>query len=236
MYRAVILWLDNLDRYLAASALSVDLLSQWAATTPKITVLATIQAAEWGNWRFPSGERSEGRNTGEPRARAELGVDEVGEQGAAVLSHATTVELDRKLGTTKERMEATRRYGDHDWTTLGLGEVLAAGPELLKKLSGGRGQHPWGCAIAEAAADYRHIGVGRPLTRAELEGLAALYLPEWASRSESFGDGLAWVTAPIKLGSQVQIIFQRFRAQDQEAHFEIHDYVAASRAREWLPA
>ena len=108
-------------------------------------------------------------------------MGEVGEQAAAVLRQATRVELARTLETAKERQEATRRDGAQDWTTLGLGEVLAAGPELLAKLSGGRGPHPRGCTIAEAAADWRRAGVGRPITRAELEGLAVLYLPEWAS-------------------------------------------------------
>jgi hypothetical protein len=51
------------------------------------------------------------------------------------------------------------------------------------------------------------------------------------SRSEGFGDGLAWVTAPLEPGSEVRIVSPRFPGQGQEEHFEIHDYVATS----WAP-
>ncbi len=48
----VILWLGDLDQYLATSAL-VDLLGRWAARNPRVTVLATMQAVEWGTGVFP---------------------------------------------------------------------------------------------------------------------------------------------------------------------------------------
>ncbi len=225
----VILWLDDLDQYLAAGALTVDLLSSWAARSPGVTVLATMQAVEWGNWRFPTGQRKEVKTSVQAITTGELEVEEVGAQAAAVLGQATRVELARTLQTAEEREEASRRYGPHDWAAFGLGEVLAAGPDLLAKLHDGRDSHPWGYAIAEAAMDWRQTGVGRPITSAELKSLAVLYLPEWASRFEDFGDGLAWVTAPIKPGSEVRIVYPRFRGQDQHDHFEIHEYVAASR-------
>ncbi len=228
----VILWLDDLDQYLVASALSVDQLSRWATRNPKVTVLATMQAGEWENWRFPSAERPEGKKAARPRPQGKLGIEEVGEQAAAVLRQATRVDLAGTLETAEEREQATQRYGAHDWAALGLGEVLAAGPDLVAKLSGGRRAHPRGCAVAEAAADWRRAGVGRPITSTELEDLSMLYLPDWASRPEDFEAGLTWATAPIKPRSEVRIVSPRVRGQRQETHYEIHDYVAASRVRE----
>ena len=186
-----------------------------------------MQTVQWENWRFPAGQRPQGKKTTGAGETAKVGPAEIGEQAAAVLTHATRIELARTLETLVEREEATRRYGAHDWTALGLGEVLAAGPQMLEKLSGGRSLHPHGCAIAEAAAVWQHAGAGRPITRAELRGLSALYLPEWASQTEDFESGLTWVTAPIKPGSEIRILSPRFRDQGEEPHFEIHDYIAS---------
>jgi tetratricopeptide (TPR) repeat protein len=240
--RPVLLWLDDLDRYLAAEALTTDLLASWGQRAVPVKVLATMQLAHWQEQRWPAqivvpdvafdlGQEPAVRVAESHGGRRDDAADRV----ASVLGRASRQDLTRLLTPGDDRTAATHLYGNHDWERVGLGEVLGAGPNLVELLNEAHGRHPRGVAAVEAAVAWRRVGVGRPIRRSELEALSARspFLAEWTERREDFADGLRWACTPLP-SSVIRLLAVRDRPGEgdgREAYFDPHDYVVEERER-----
>lgn len=222
----VLLWLDDLENFLDAEALTDVLLNRWRGRRPPVTVLATMQEQRWASRRWPATapgatEQAEGQPAG------------ISLQAAALLLAGEPVKLPRLL-TGAERPQAAELYGDWDWERLGLGEILGRGPELLEKLSAGETWRPHGVAIVRAAIDWRRTGAGRAISRTELQGLSEQYLPDLLDRREDFAAGLRWACEALS-GSDIRLLRPRYGRTADDEFYEPHDYVMADSERRAEP-
>jgi tetratricopeptide (TPR) repeat protein len=202
----IVLWLDDVDRYLAPNGLDLRVLSGLEQHIPPMTVVATIQAK-----RREAVLRAEG---------------EVGRIAKAVLDHAYTVTVPRLLRPA-ERTAAENAYPDEDFTSRGIGEQLVAAGEMERLYHDSRESEPRGWAVLQAAIDWRRAGIERPVPRENLRPLFAAYLfeatPEFDPSDESFDVGLNWarqrVAGTLALLQPVQV--------DSGVAYRAFDYIVA---------
>jgi tetratricopeptide (TPR) repeat protein len=181
----VLVWLDDLDRYLAVegtSGLNAALLARWAASDPPVKVLATIRLEEYGRLAAAPGEL--GRTVRELLNRFDPG--------------AITVPSD--FDTPAEQAATAQLYAD-ERVAGGLGEHLAAAHELVDRLEIGQASVPEGAAVVLAAVDWRWAGLERPITRADLAALLPLYLerlrPLVPLETGDLERAISWATEPV---------------------------------------
>lgn len=194
LHRAVV-WLDDLERYLAAGGLDGGVLD--ALCPPgrnDVLLLATLRA----------------------EARRELtAVDldsSVRRAAEEVLHRARTVSVPRDL-SPDERARAERNRDDpriaaaldqaDQETAAGFAEYLAAGPAALERWRSARdGAHPLAGAIISAAVDARRAGFITPIPANLLEVLYEHYLAPRDRRrhagSPAFAAALAWAAEPVR--------------------------------------
>ncbi|MEV8444006.1 tetratricopeptide repeat protein [Actinosynnema sp. NPDC051121] len=189
--RDVVVWLDDLERYLTADGLDPGMV---AALCPPgrtdVLLLATL--------------RSETRH--------QLGGDDrypqVARSAQHLLATARTTRLARDLDQ-EERQAARVHRGDPriaaalaDRTGAGLAEHLAAAPEALVRWHAGRdGLHEVGAALVSAAVDCRRAGYVAPVPRAWLEALYPSYLdPRTRNRLRrpDLDEAFDWATTPVR--------------------------------------
>jgi tetratricopeptide (TPR) repeat protein len=185
-----VIWLDDLENYLGSDGMSEHVLHALTGDPGRaVTVLATMRTSELD--RFA------------PR----LGDDrrEFKDPSSKVLDHAKPVlRLDRRLDRA-ERGRARKQLGDQ-WGAVveryGLGEYLAAGPDLVERLENNLTTEPLGIALVRAAVDWRRMGLTRPTPMDVLEQLYPSYLePEDQTaehvNSDAFHHGLQWASEPV---------------------------------------
>jgi tetratricopeptide (TPR) repeat protein len=175
--RPLLLWLDDLDRYLGPGGLDLGLLDKLEQA--RVITVGTITS----------------------RRRAELfdAADDKGRALETVLTRAVELHLEA-IPTTAELRAAEELYPAEDFTK-GIGEQLVAGHVLLRRYLDGVERSPAGRALVDAAVDWQRAGVARPITRAELHRLAREYLAQLRSNLDldevTFTHGLAWACEPI---------------------------------------
>jgi tetratricopeptide (TPR) repeat protein len=178
----VVVWLDDLDRFLHADGLDGALLNRLAEQQPRVVVVGTIVALRR--------QRLHG-------SAEELGV---GWQARQVLARAVQVELPSDL-TDPERRHAEQAYPDESFEHAGIGERLAAVELLIDKYRADQGAaRPVGWAVAQAAVDWRRVGMARPIPEPLLRELSQAYLREAKVNldptEQDFQQGLAWALEP----------------------------------------
>jgi tetratricopeptide (TPR) repeat protein len=201
----VLLWLDDLERYLRSDGFTLDILKQLQAGGARIRTLATLRSQE--------------------RERI-LRDDELSRPGRAILRSDRTqiVSLSRTL-SPPEREQALRLYGSDELAraleTQGLGEYFVAGPDLADRFEDGKVTCPEGAAVVAAAIDWRRAGLARPIPEPLLNALYSLYtekfLGEAAVGEERFDRGLEWARTPIYATARL--------LSAREEGFEANDYV-----------
>jgi uncharacterized protein len=183
---AAVLWLDELDTYLGADGLTVQVLEQLADAGP-ITILGTMRSAQYARYR----------------AEQEMTVLE-----RKVLERATVLKLPRLLDGAEQRRAAEQAHDPRIAAALdhldryGLAEYLAAGPALVDRWRNGQSVEvePVGAAIVTAAVDWRRVGRTSPMPLAVLEHLYPVYLEDRAparQTAEAFTQGLGWATQRV---------------------------------------
>jgi Tfp pilus assembly protein PilF len=192
--RQAVVWLDDLDRYLAGGGLDAGILDVLCPPgRSDVLLLATL--------------RSEARRD---LAAPELGSS-VKRASEEVFDRARTVTLHRDLDAGEraraERLRDDPRIADaldqaDRELPAGFAEYLAAGPAALRRWRAARdGEHPVAGAIISAAVDVRRAGIAHPVPRALLEELHRHYLaPRDRSGQErlpGFADGLLWASEPV---------------------------------------
>jgi tetratricopeptide (TPR) repeat protein len=177
----VVVWLDNLERYLSASGgVDLDTLARLATLTDKVVIVGTIRS----NLR-----------------QSLLGTE--GESGRAarlVLDQARSIIVPSDLDEA-EAEEAGRLYPQEKFER-GIGEQLVAAPALERRyhdgfLSDDIGRVGW--ALVQAAVDWSRVGMFRSISEPELIELARHYLPPrgmWSNPDAAgIAAGLAWAVA-----------------------------------------
>jgi tetratricopeptide (TPR) repeat protein len=181
----VLVWLDDLDKYLAvegARGLDTALLGRWLASDPPLKVLATIRLEEHGRVLDTPGEL--GRRVRELLNRFDPGA----------------MTLPVAFDDPSEQVAIAELYpGEH--ITGGLAEHLAAVHELVDRFEVGQASVPEGAGVVLAAVDCRRAGLDRPVSRAELAALLPLYLkqlrPLFSLQEGDVDRGLGWATEPV---------------------------------------
>jgi hypothetical protein len=197
----IVIWLDDLDRYLGAEGLDLAMLSAWARSGVSVKVLATIRLREHARLRTTPGE--------------------IGREILAVLNCAESIMLAAEL-RSEERSAAQELYYEEHFAG-GLGEHLAAAHELVQKFDEGYDLCPEGYAVVQAAVDWRRAGLDR-ISSADLEHLYKDHLQQLRPlRPITAGDfqrGLAWATA-IEGRTAALLV----RDNDDEQSFRVSDYI-----------
>ena len=190
--RRSVLWLDDLEKYLA-DGLTPQRLNTVMAL-PHVVIVATIRDVVYDEY-WPNGARSR-------QERQEVAA------GREVLKLAAAVRLQRRFSPTElaragdfrddERIAEAIRHADR----FGVAEYIAAGPDLLDRWIRARdvGGHPAGAAIVAAAIDYRRAGWAGPIAASMLKRLYGHYLDRYGGaglRPESFDTALEWATEAI---------------------------------------
>src|SRR6266545_309230 len=181
----ILVWLDDLDQYLATEGtggLDAGLLARLAACDPPMQVLATIRLEEHARLSAAPGELG----------RAVRGLLNRFDPGAVTLP----VGFDEPA----ERAAISELYPD-EAVSGGLAEHLAAAHELVDWLEHGEATVPEGAGLVLAAVDRRRAGLDRPASREDLAALLPLYLqqlrPLVPFQKGDVARGLAWATEPL---------------------------------------
>ena len=151
----LVLWLDDLQRFLtAAHPLTPALLARLNARPGPMVVIATLRAEERGRLRSVDGELA--RDTRLLLEQAEN----------------TTIELATTSEDPEEQAAARAAYPEADLSITGLAEQLAGAPALLQQYRDARYDDPIVHSVLQTAIDWARVGMPRPASAEELIGLA----------------------------------------------------------------
>jgi uncharacterized protein len=201
----LVVWLDDLERFLGANELTVGLLNR--LTTRKAIVVATI--------------RVEQRETYRPR-------DQLRPPEWEVLQQFSEISLQRRL-TSPELSRVQATVNDPDVLAAvehyGLAEYLGAGPEALDKFEKGEIANPVGQALVRAAVDWRRTGLTRPVSEQVLTTTLPTYLaarPDVPRTEKVIKKGWDWATD--KINETVALLSRSFPGSNGPV-FEAFDYL-----------
>jgi tetratricopeptide (TPR) repeat protein len=202
----VVLWLDDLERYVADDGGLTGANLARFLSRPDRHVVATLRRE-----RVPSSEE----------------MTDAAKMLAGLLGQACRREFPL-LPSTDETLSAQRAYpGEAFRLRLQIGEVLLAGPALVRRIV--QREHPNGAELVRSAIDLESVGLPPPFPAGMLGALAVYYAglrePGYDPARFDLGDALAWATtvgsgvlAPLVVASP-----DRYRAAD---------YLVSTAARE----
>jgi tetratricopeptide (TPR) repeat protein/transcriptional regulator with XRE-family HTH domain len=212
--RMTVIWLNDLDRFLASGEVDQQLVTRLCpAGHSDVVIIATLRSQAMLDLTTAAGpaERSLAHAVGE------------------VLALAVTRTLDRELSDAeRERADALRhdaRIAEalYHARETGFAEFLCAGPAILDRWRHGRdadeGAALVGAALTSAAVHCRRAGCEAPLPRTVLAELYADYLDSRDAHrpgGPSVDDGLVWATEPVRGASSCLVPHpgDRYRAFD----------------------
>ncbi|MGV9295617.1 hypothetical protein [Amycolatopsis sp. NPDC003676] len=214
-----VLWLDDLERFMGTGGLTPNLLDKILSRRREDAVIAATM-------RSPEFDRYSAREEGSvPDHELDAWRD-----ARDILRLADVVELSRRW--TTEELARARAY-DNDPRIraalpnvgkLGLAEVLAAGPELVRNWHTGwaPSAHPRGAALVAAAVDCRRAGVDEPVPLDLLVELSRSRLNDRGGellRPEPLDEALAWATRTSHGASSLLL------PSEQPDHYIAFDYL-----------
>jgi Flp pilus assembly protein TadD len=189
----VVVWLDDLERFLGPDGLMMDLLN--GLTSGNAIVVATIRSDERERYR----PRNELRP---PEWEVFAGFTQIDLQ-----RRNSAAELDRIRAAVSDPhvLDAVQHYG--------LAEYLGAGPLAVDKFKHGETTEPVGYALIRAALDWRRSGLSHPIPKPVLAtpAVVSIYLadrPEEPRTQEALVRGLKWATEEIN--ETVALLGRRF--------------------------
>lgn len=221
--RRVVVWLDDLERYLGADGLTALDVARLVSAPHEVIILATMRAHEYS--RFLSRDRGRlplGTGSGDIAADSQLL-----RAGADVLEMAKVVRVERRWSHPELvrartfgqdlRIAAALEHSDR----YGIAEYLTAAPLLLEdwRNAWSPGTHPRGAALVLAAVDAERAGHTTPLSEDLLVALHHHYLSARggpALRPEPLAQALAWASEALHATSSLLIPHEdsRYRAFD----------------------
>jgi hypothetical protein len=187
----VVLWLDDLDRYLSGDNwLDPGLLDQ--VVSAGAVVVATVRQNALESYRPTDKEHPPQWETVSRFARVEL---------PRLFSSAERERVEVQIPDVAVR--AAERYG--------LPEYLGGGPDAVDAFDAGETQCPVGAALVRAAVDWRRAGVVRLVRLADLTSALPIYLAERhdvAIDDASVKLGVEWATK--KINETVRLLSPRY--------------------------
>lgn len=201
----VVLWLDDLDRYLGAGGLTYAMVEQMLdRRRDGVVILATMAAHQLA------------RFTARSAADDEPGKDFLHAAGE-VIKLSRVVHVSRRW--SDEELQRARRFA-HDpriknaiaaqarAVRRGVAEYLAASPQLWEewRAAWNPGAHPRAAALVAGAVDARRAGFHRSLSEDLLRALHEHYLESRGGdelRPEPWADALDWATTPLNAASSL---------------------------------
>jgi tetratricopeptide (TPR) repeat protein len=225
--RHCVLWLDSLQRYLGAGAITSPAIAELlAGDGHHRVVLATLRAAEESRLIAVAGSLSGGQSLRDGQA-----VLDLADQRIVLERMFSGAERSRaaELAVHDSRLDDALRHADR----YGVPEYLSSGPQLFTEWSNAweRGAHPYGAALVEAAVDCRRAGFAAPLPSALLDELSREYLDRrggTALRPEPLADAWAWAAELRDSGSSLL-------APAGNGGYDVFDYLVDVRGREPPP-
>jgi TPR repeat protein len=180
-----LVWLDELDAFLQADALSVGVYDRLTAKDHgNVVLLGTMRSERWADYGPEKDIAKEQRDFIKLASLVRLERRLRGHE----LTLANELSRDPCIEAALEHLD---RYG--------LGEYLSAGPALLDRFQTARmGADPIGAAIVRAAIDWVRAGLNRPIVEEALKRLCPIYLENANPPAESaFRKSLDWATGTI---------------------------------------
>jgi eukaryotic-like serine/threonine-protein kinase len=222
--RHCVLWLDSLQRYLGAGAITSQAIAELlAGDGHHRVVLATLRAAEESRLIAVAGSLSGGQSLREGQAVLDLADHRI-----VLEREFTGPERSRaaELAAQDSRLADALRHADR----YGVPEYLSSGPQLFIECSNAweRGSHPAGAALVDAAVDCRRAGFAAPLPRALLDELSREYLDRHGGtelRPEPLAAAWAWAIELRDSGSSPL-------SPVGQGSYDVFDYLVDVRARE----
>ncbi len=201
----LVVWLDDLERFLGGDGLTVGLLDR--LITGRAIVVATI--------------RTQQRETYRPS-------DTLRAPEWEVLQRFSEIPLQRRL--TDDELHCVRATLTDPGILAavnhyGLAEYLGAGPEALDKFEKGEITNPIGYALVRAAVDWHRTGLIRPVSKQVLTMVLPAYLagrPDVPRTKQAIDEGLIWATT--KINETVALLGQVFTGSNGPL-FEAFDYL-----------
>jgi tetratricopeptide (TPR) repeat protein len=212
-----LLWLDDLEWYLDAGALTTRALDLAPIGGRRVVVVATIRSEQYRRRvTTAAGENAPGTN---PRGAGAL--------LQRVQVHHGLIEL--PLASSRgEADQAHQLYPGMDFT-LGIATHLTATDELLRWFRDGEGTA--GYALVRAAIDWRRTGMPRLVTESELRQLyhghyRRTFAPLADGSAAAIEQGLLWASQRVTSGAALLQL-----EEDEgtaERHYQVFDAVVSS--------
>jgi hypothetical protein len=208
----VVVWLDDLDRFLKSEVMGLDLGMLKQLEVSGAVVVATIRRSELSAYRPTNVDRP-------PQWE--------------VLRRFEQISLRRQLSPT-ELSEARQRISDtavlDAIERYGLAEYLGGGLAAIDYFDAGETENPVGHALVRAAVDWRRAGLARLVPRSELTTALPIYLdlrPEVTTDDEAIENGLTWATKRINETVALLAPYETRddRASVSEPFYEAFDYL-----------
>jgi TPR repeat protein len=199
--RQTVVWLDELENFIGPDGLTLDVLERLlAAGQGSITILGTMRSAVYDQFGIRG-------DVVRPERR--------------VLERARIIRLPRRLDAM-EAAQANEQFNDRRLIRAldryGLGEYLAAGPELADRFENAATINPVGQAVVRAAADWKRVGLARPVPLDICRSLARNYVsPDQSLTTEELDGAFAWAAEQV-LGTSALLTIK-------ENHAAAFDYI-----------
>jgi TPR repeat protein len=201
---AILLWLDGLQNYLDAEAVSLRLLERLRerlrgrdGRAARLVVLATIPTVD--------------------RARLREDRGSVGQEARELLAAAREFELT----TGADSFDPDQAEVDYGGLNLdsGIGAALTQKDELLNRYTGAAS--PVGAAFVRTAAAWRRMGLVRPISEDRLLELARFYLPGALLTAERCTAGLEFANEELPSSARLlEHVDGGFQAAGQVVEFD----------------
>ncbi|MDG4667951.1 bifunctional trypsin-like peptidase domain-containing/SEL1-like repeat protein [Mycobacterium sp. 236(2023)] len=204
----VIIWLDELNRFLVASSpLTPEVLARIRMRPGPTTIISTLRT--------------------EQRAQLLQQNDEVTRNSKRLLDSAVVVELRPTSEDPDEQSSAARRYPKED-LRFGLGAQLAGAPSLAEHYASSRDHSPVNRAVLQAAIDWQRTGREDAIPEPRLRSIAAAVLAEtspWSDETK-IPDAIAEERTPLEGGGLVAALITS-RTPDGGRAYRAFDYLVA---------
>ncbi|WP_329244723.1 tetratricopeptide repeat protein [Streptomyces canus] len=224
----LLLWLDDLDVFLAPPAVSVRTIDE--ITENNGIVLATIRAERYNELSIRedrsafNAERLLVRNARQIMSRASKFFLE---------RRWSAEEISRAQTSSDPRMADALGHADE----YGVAEYLAAGPQLYEEWRNAwaPGGHPRAAALVASAIDFKRAGINKPLGVGELLKVHEYYLQQNGGmrlRPEPFEQAISWATDPLHATTSLLVPYE---AGSYKAFDYLVDKVANSETLQEIP-
>ncbi|MEU1068768.1 MULTISPECIES: SEL1-like repeat protein [Streptomyces] len=225
--RDVVLWLDNLERYIGPDGLNPALYA--LLRHRRFLIVSTMRAEQYR--RLHLSLNSEYHGTGEQHDHTAIGARILEQVEPIIMSRLwSTEEIERARQSSDQRVTNAVAYS----ALFGVAEYLAAGPRLYQEwaLSWGPDQNPRGAAIVAAAIDCARMGFTDPLDGQLLTEMHGTYLSRVGGRllrPEPLEEAFDWATRR-RFG-----ITSLLLPTEQDGFYRVFDYLPDAVARSSEP-